>query len=57
VSGVALDTKLGYTHVSIPMEYEPRIYVNAETMDNQGNDVIKTFFDDQAATIPEEDIF
>ena len=57
MSGVALDTKLGYTHVSIPMEYEPRIYVNAETMDNQGNDVIKTFFDDQAATIPEEDIF
>jgi len=57
VSGVALDREMGYTHVSIAMEYEPRIYVNAFTVDNQGNDVIRTFFDDQAATIPKEDIF
>ena len=57
VSGVALDREMGYTHVSIPMEYEPRLYVNAFTVNYQGNDVIKTFFDDQAAAIPEENIF
>ena len=39
------------------MEYESRLYVNALTVNDQGKDVIKTFFDDQAAAIPEEDIF
>jgi hypothetical protein len=42
VSGVALDREMGYTHVSIPMEYEPRLYVNAFTVNEQGGDVIKT---------------
>ena len=50
-------SKMGYTHVLIPMEYESRLYVNALTVNDQGKDVIKTFFDDQAAAIPEEDIF
>ena len=31
--------------------------MNAFKVDDQGNDVIKTFFDDQAAAIPEGDIF
>src|SRR5215471_12498369 len=39
------------------MEYEPRLYVNAFRVNDQGNDVIKTFFDDQAAAIPEEYVF
>jgi hypothetical protein len=57
VSGGAVDREIGYTHVSIPMEYKSRIYVKAFTVDKQGNGVIRTFFDGQAATIPEEDIF
>jgi hypothetical protein len=37
VSGVALDREMGYTHVSFPMEYEPGLYVNAFTVNEQGN--------------------
>lgn len=56
-TGVALAKEMGFTHLNIPLEYEPRIYVNAFVPTEQGDTKIKTFFDDDAANIPEEDVF
>lgn len=38
VSGIALARNMGYTHLRIPMEYEPRLYINGWTPEG-----IKTF--------------
>ena len=42
-----------YTHLNIPMEYMPRMYVNGYDAENQ----IKTYFDDAARNVPEKDVF
>lgn len=54
VAGTALAKDLGYVHLNIPMEYEPRLYVNAYKPDS---DEIETFFDEDAKACLEEDVF
>jgi predicted phage terminase large subunit-like protein len=56
-TGVALSKEMGFTHLCIPLEYEPRLYVNGFTVTEQGDRRIKTFLDDDAAQIPEEYVF
>lgn len=53
VSGIALSREMGYTHLCIPMEYDPIVYVNGFDADRQ----IKTFIGDAVYQVPKEDIF
>jgi predicted phage terminase large subunit-like protein len=53
VSGVALARKMGFTHLLIPMEYEPRVYVNGYDADGK----IKTYINEDVALVAPEDIF
>jgi predicted phage terminase large subunit-like protein len=49
ISGVALSRQMGYTHLCVPMEYVPRIYVNGF----DANDDIRTYIDDDANKVEE----
>jgi predicted phage terminase large subunit-like protein len=53
VSGIALSREMGYTHLWIPMEYIPKVYVNAYTPDGS----IKTFVGDDVKDVKDEDVF
>lgn len=56
-TGVALEKEMGFTHLMIPLEYEPRVYVNAFVKTQEGDVRIKTFLDEDAAAIPEKFVF
>jgi len=56
VSGVALSREMGYTHLCIPMEYEPSFHVNRWISDEDGPR-IETVIGSPAADVPKEDIF
>lgn len=58
VAGTALSlTHEDYVHLNIPMEYEPRLYINAFKFDKEDNDRdrIVTMFDDEAREAVRED--
>lgn len=57
VSGICLSRDLGYTHLCIRMEYEPRVYVNAWVADENGEESIQTFVDTLPPELGPEDIF
>lgn len=56
-TGVALSKEMGFTHLMIPLEYEPRTYINAFVMTEEGDTRIKTLLDEDAAVVPEKYVF
>lgn len=54
VAGTAIAKDMGYVHLNIPMEYMPRRYVNGYVADTNE---IRTFFDEDALDVPEENVF
>jgi predicted phage terminase large subunit-like protein len=54
VAGICMESG-DYVHLNLPMEYEERVYCNAYLPDDSGQ--IATFIDDDAMTVPHEDVF
>lgn len=54
VAGTALSRDMIDVHLNLPMEYEPRAYVNAYV---PGTEEIQTFIDDDARSVAEDDVF
>ncbi len=49
ISGIALSREMGYTHLCVPMEYIPRVYVNG--FNAEGN--ITTYIDEDVEQVEE----
>lgn len=58
VTGTAIARDMGFTYLVIPLEYEPKLYVNGYTVDEEdGREVIRSFFGEDTRVVAESDIF